>query len=288
MLEWKIWAELGIEVAKRGFDAIQNRHAPINSDEFIREFKESQKKVVDTLALTDISSQPDDVLVAHTVELLRALAATVKGNLRRRDAIVNANYMIPVAPTPELQKRAHFCEETWAHTSYTCFLETKHWAQQSPDMPAEFLLPVSTAPEHLLFGAPKAFASGATEIIHNTKSAHRLINKKRSPDIHHAVQRYFRERHTRIRSFVSLPIPCMRPVPGLAPFRSENLGVVNIHSDQTSVLGVFPGNQRKMELFLSSNLQALAYFVAALHFKSLKALPPGPADPTTLPPAPSS
>lgn len=53
----------------------------------------------------------------------------------------------------------------------------------------------------------------------------------------------------------------------LSSFGSQSMGVVNVQADKTAVLGVFRGNQRKMQSLLSPFLHTLSYYVMWLHFR---------------------
>src|SRR5581483_7579773 len=107
------------------------------------------------------------------------VVAIVKGSMGNHETTVNACYMVPVAPTLDLALA--FQERHWDLGAYLCFLQLQSWAEETPDLPTELVIPVSEAAADRLFGAPRAFASNRLEVVNDTRKCHKSIDKQRCP-----------------------------------------------------------------------------------------------------------
>ena len=266
-VDWAI-LELLVEVGGRSWDAIKNRQSPYNTERFIQAHDENLRQTIDNLL--DISDHSQPVLVDNVRSILRAISSVVKANIRDQNVIVNANYMVPRPAAPELMKEAAFCDSKRRHDSYKCFLELRSWAYDTPDLPSRLVLPVDKTAGEMLFGAPTAYATHRTVIVRNTRKVYKTIDKRKHPEIRHAVEDYFNAHRDRIRSFATLPIrvPTFFNAQQLRQFNcaaNDVIGVMNVQSSKTSVLGVFEGNQRKLEMAIGPYVHILAHHVLRLH-----------------------
>jgi hypothetical protein len=203
MIEWGL-IELAGEICTRGWDALKNKSALYNTDEFAKAHLENLRKSIDNIQ--DISGHSQEVLRDGAREILKMIAAVVKANIRDENVEVNANYMVPCAATDDVMARALFCDSKRRASSYACFLELAMWAKDGPDLPSKVILPVDKSPGDMLFGAPRAYATGKIDVVQNTKSIHRKINRQTHREIRQKVEDFFHDYHTHIRSFGSIPM----------------------------------------------------------------------------------
>jgi hypothetical protein len=191
------------------------------------------------------------------------VGSTIRDCVARKS--VNANYMIPLEPTEALMAQARFCDRKEPLTAYSRFLALQLWAYDvEGGYPNKFVLPVAAGDAGLdLFGAPRAFRRMRTEIVPKTLSAHGLIPRTHAR-IRAEVKEYFKAHRDTLRSFASFPV--------FAPSwshrslrRNSVIAVVNVQSMKTSILGVFEGNQRKLEMALSPFLHVLSYYFINMH-----------------------
>jgi hypothetical protein len=276
-IDWAI-IELVVEATTRGWDAIRNRRSPYNTERFLAAHDENLKRSIDNLQ--DISTHSVEVLAENARGVLRMISAVVKANIRDQNVEVNANYMIPRPAAQDLMDGALFCDRKRRSDSYGCFLTLQAWAHDAPDLPNPVILPVDKAGNEMLFGAPAAYSKNQTQILRNTRKAHKLIDKNKHREIRQQVENYFSENGQHIRSFASLPIrvPPFLTRPELQHFTcasTDTIGVVNVQSSKTSVLGVFEGNQRKLEMALAPFVHVLAHHVLRLHYVAGAAKPGG-------------
>lgn len=255
----------GGELAARAYDAWVSRGAPYRSEEFIRELSEYQKKSIDLVHSLDSLSEPE--LREGAQGVLRMLAFTVEAYHRKADGIrVNANYMIPTAPTDDLVQQALFTTRDRHVNSFRCFLQLVMWAEHSDGCPEDVLLPVELPSSHhpLLFGAPHAFVHQEMQVVGNTEDLWQVTQAEEYAPTRMQIAEFFKRQSDRFKSFASFP---MSVPPGKAhTCQHPVMGVVNIDSNKTALLGQHRSNQAKLRQVLAPLIHILSYYVWRLHF----------------------
>lgn len=125
--------QFGYEVVTRGWDWYKTRGTPFRTDAFIEEHSECVKAAIDLV--TDVESLADDELEKAIGEILRMIANIARA-LRPKDE-VNASYMVPLPPTPELIQQARFTDRRLPPAAFECFLVLKGWAKDIPTFPRD-------------------------------------------------------------------------------------------------------------------------------------------------------
>jgi hypothetical protein len=259
-----------VEVLKRGVDVVTTHGAPYNSDEFVEAFSTASKRAIDLLG--DIKEYTPAELDAGAKGVLRLIASVVTAYHRQARLTINANYMIPVAPTPERAARARFCTKDRRAGTFGCFLELKAWATDDCGFPRGLLLPVERLDEErsvdaLLMGAPWALAHGKSYLVNDTLNLYEHMVSFENETVRRDVREYFDRHKNQVRSFISLPV--------VAPAGRENvcdwpaIAVVNIQSSRRRLMGWFPGNRRKLELTLAPLVQTFAHFMIRMYYDLL-------------------
>jgi hypothetical protein len=264
------WAGLGVEIVGRAFDAFRNRRSLNSTERFLNAHRDALNLQIDNIQ--DIGSHSPEVLREGTRSALRTICAVVKGNIRDQRAEINANYTLPKPSTQALMDRAIFCDRNWRYDAFSCFLDLMMWAHPVPHLPDSLVLPVPRgASEGLLFGAPRAFATGKTDVIRSTLKAHKSIDSRKNKQLRNDVEAYFASHKSHMSSFASVPIrmPAFtRSVNGgqFTCSPQDVIGVVNIQSSKKAIFGVLKGNEQKMEIWLAPHLHVLAHHLLRLHY----------------------
>ncbi len=268
MFDWK----LALEIASRLWDAARSYGAPYNSDEFIQAHADALNNITDFLPHLEEATKPE--LKDFAKQILRQIAAVVEAYHRKTDVHINANYMIPERPTPELRAAALFTRPGRDLNSFSCFLVLKEWAHPPGGMPERLVLPVEAeaGTDELLFGAPRAFVNDRDYMVNDTAEMYPHFQDQESSKIRGAVAEYFKGHGERMRSFVSFPVP--PPGPGdYGPCARDVIAVVNVQSTHSYLLGFFKGNQAKLRIVLTPFLHALAQCLVRVYYS-----PPTGAD----------
>ena len=231
------------------------------TERFLNAHRDALNLQIDNIQ--DIGSHSPEVLREGTRSALRTICAVVKGNIRDESAEINANYMLPRPSSQALMDRATFCDRNWRYDAFSCFLELMMWAHPVPHLPESLVLPITRgAGDGLLFGAPRAFATGKTDVIRNTLKAHKRIDARKNKQLRNDVEAYFSTHKSHMSSFASVPVrmPAFTKSPnGAAQFTcapQDVIGVVNIQSSKKAIFGVLKGNQQKMEIWLAARGRA--------------------------------
>lgn len=260
-----VWFWAGL--VKRGYDILATYGAPYNSEEFVVAYSEASKKAVDLLG--DVQGYSAAELEAGATGMLRLIASVVTAYHRDKGADINANYMLPVQPTPELVARAKFCTKDRRHNSFGCFLELEGWASDDRGFPRDLLIPVerldeAVSTDALLMGAPWAFAHGKSYLVEDTLHLYEHLSTHENYTIRVEVKEYFERHKHEIRSFISLPVA--PPADEAHRFDWPAIAIVNIQSNKPRLMGWFPGNRRKLELTLAPLVQTFSHFVMRLYY----------------------
>lgn len=272
-----------VEIGSRVYDVARSHGAPYNSEEFVQEVSDYLRDAIDLLP--DLSSLTQEQIKTGACAVLRMIAATVEAYHRKTDVSIGANYMVPVVPTKELRARIEarrFIETGRELSDFECFLETKLAATGGPrGIPTDLVLPVERAEKSArqLFGASTAFQSQRMQLINDVRHevGHALWEHPDQP-VKNAVMEYF-DNHKKngLLSFASLPIepPLSRP----HTCDRHVMAVVNIHSNNTYLLGWYEGNRNKLRLVLEPLLHILAQHVLLLDFPPASRVNPAAQNP---------
>ncbi len=200
--------------------------------------------------------------------VLQAIAIVVRAYHRKRDVTINANYMVPEPGSEALLKAALFCDKRRQPASFRCFLVLKLWAYAPGPLPY-IVLPVDNhddedSQQTSLFGAPWSFANGRASIIRDTQRLKKHLRGYENRKTRAEITEYFRKHRDHLRSFASLPIETPKGTSGFVP--NQVIGVLNIDSSKTAVLGLFNGNQRKLHVALIPYLNLLAKLIVRRHY----------------------
>jgi hypothetical protein len=257
------WACFGLDLGRRLRDAIRSGRAAFQSDEFVRTYCQHLERCI---ALT---RQLGDATLSEAARIqLDTIATLVKAYDGEPDARTNVNYMIPRAVKDVPCESIQFTGGRDL-SSFSSVLQLVMWAESTKGLsePRAFALPV----EHgsgpyaadLLFGAPAAYVNNSLQIVSDTLRAYRTI--KNNEHVRRAVQQYWEDNRSRVRSFVSLPLKCP---PGYD--RPDRLiAVVNVQSSERAMLGYSKVTHARLQMALSPFLLVLSYFVAEMHLQEI-------------------
>lgn len=165
--------------------------------------------------------------------ILKLICRIVELFLGSQDNLhVNASLM-RCEPVEKWSENGHFHDVIFAAPSraldaYRCVLHLSVWAK-APNDSARICLPVAKQSDILLFGAPRTFVSGVMEYVANTRDAATLseLVARQDDDVRDEIKRYLDQRREFFVSFVSVALR----------YGEETLGVLNVQSDQTEILG---------------------------------------------------
>jgi hypothetical protein len=196
------------EAGSRLYDVWSRRSAPYSSDEFTAKLSEFHIQSLELVRKID-SLNPLE-LQQGSRSVLKMLALTVEAYHRKSGVRVNANYMIPYAPTAELLRRALFVQKNRGVDSFQCFLRIEAWADPSDGLPEDVILPVEqpvSTEAPLLFGAPKAFVLKESDVIRDTSELWKITQSEPYFAIRREIDDFFKAQRDRFQSFASFPVP---------------------------------------------------------------------------------
>lgn len=233
-----------VEVAVRLWDAARLRGAPFLKESFLDAYTTGLISAIDVsrriAALTDAERQ------RAATSVLTIVASVVQASARK--GTFHASYMLPVEPTDEaIRTTCAFVDLRRRADSLASLLMLGGWSSSAGEglpVPGAFSLPVekpSQAGEDL-FGAPCAYMNNTPSVVNDTLRLGGHTKNVQSRDTREAIDAYFRKHGDRLRSFVSLPLR----VPEATNGDRRVLGVLNIQSSTTYVLGFWDGNRRKL------------------------------------------
>jgi hypothetical protein len=257
----------GIEILARVWDAVASFNAPFRTEAFVKAYADVVDNALDLAA--DVPQLGPQELEETTGGVLRAIALVVSAYHGHGKVQINANYMIPMPPSKELLEAASFLDKRRKPESFERFLVLQDWGSAHGTLP-NIILPVEKQGGTVLFGAPSSYSHNARYVVRDTRWLRKHLRGYESRELRQDVKRYFREHEKQVRSFVSWPLVASKGGDGIKA--NQVVAIVNVDSNRPAVLGLFPGNQRKLHIVLVPLLNLLTKLVVRKHYQTM-ALP---------------
>ena len=252
------------ELAKRGYDYWETRGAPFHRYEFMQKYITFLRDSIDMVP--NINALPVEEIPAAMTGLLQTTAAIVHAYHGSEKVAVNANLMVPMAPTRPLRDQAKFVRKDREVDSFRGFLHLEQWAYPDGNCPT-VVLPVEKegAMDPQLLGAPECFVTGKMQLIGDTLDIHNQLLDHENYSIRKEVGDFFDGQKKRLRSFVSFPLLPPKNVAHSCPH--SVLAVVNIDANRKHLTGMHFANQHKLGLALEPVIHILSHFVVRRYYR---------------------
>lgn len=266
-IEWISAAGSAVfEWGPRALDLFEHRGSPYTSEEFVESYAKGVRDAIDLVP--DVLQFGEAELRAGSEGVLSHMASVVRAYHGHKGVAVNANYMVPTAPTQTLLDEARFCRKERRPDTFGCFLVLEQWAKPQDSLPGRLVLPVEHADggDALLFGAPKAYLMNTPQIIDDT-SQWDLASDHESQKVKVELSEYFKRHAEHFQSFVSIPIapPSGRAFAAQVGCSHLVMGVVNIQCSRKNILGRVAANQRKLLMVLLPLVHILSYYLLRMN-----------------------
>jgi hypothetical protein len=140
----------------------------------------------------------------------------------------------------KFNKQVYFSDPTRLASTYDCLLTIVQSSSPLEHVPLEFSIPVDKDENRILFGAPRAFHSGANEVINDITSNEiddLLIGHPKI--VADSIKDFLGKME--YMSFASIP---------LRTSKGKSIGVVNIQSNRRYVMGSSPKDEERINSYL--------------------------------------
>lgn len=204
---------------------IQQAIAPYLNPDFIHYYTKTLTDAIEWLHyLPENTAEDIDNALKTILKMIRVVVAAYFGS--KDDLQINANIMVAVPLNRNdfdsypglvfMDARKHFY-------AYKCLLILTQWAVGDQNPRTNFAVPVHRDRTQVLFGAPKTYLTGETQIIGNTKDEAELsvLSSNQPSEISEQIRRYFLEQ-TDFCSFASWRLM----------YQEEPVGVLNVQSNR--------------------------------------------------------
>lgn len=228
----------GAALAKEVVDKRLGRGKFAKGD-FSERYSEALSCAVETIQ--DVSGYGVSQFNKCVPAILKVIVSIVELCWKQHGVEVHANVMIdlPVdfVEASEFHRRVQFTHEfDVPQKVYAKILKIEWWEGKDHGCPDDFILPISRDKDQLLFGAPRAFVLGKHQYISDSAAmtTTSIFIRDQQSCVKRAIVQYMAL--APFKSFVSIPLA----------FGDTVIGVLNIQSNQTHILGL--GSKREKEI----------------------------------------
>lgn len=240
-----------VQAADKATSLSRNR-GKLSGQKFLEQYTNALTESIRTLQLLPLRAEQVE---SAQKQLLRFVAEVVALYYEDRTGLsISASLMIP-APTAEFckpegrfQEAVHFADPLRNHDTYSCVLRLTVASDPLPNVPAEFVLPVDTDGDRLLFGSPRAFATGAESVVANTGDIghiKKLLTGQPESVVSQVVEFLDKQNY---KSLASLPLR----------LSERRVGVITIQSNQTDIFGKNERNAAEIKRYIGPLMDILA------------------------------
>jgi hypothetical protein len=227
----------------------------VGDREFIEAYARAVKDSINAAYLAHGMNQ--EQRIAAQKDILKSIRSIVhKFYDDKQDLEINACLMVAytIASAPsDIESRLRFKEKKRELRSYSYVLDLILWAENKPELPLEFALPVENASDtgdrfKLLPGAPYAFALERAAVISDTSALGDYFNNDgKYVDVAVKEEQMLYFQTYRFKSFAALPMKR----------EGEMVGVLNVQSNKVNIMGNGNENQKLVTDLLDPLKQAL-------------------------------
>ena len=215
----------------------------LSGQDFLEEYTKLLTDAIE--ALQDVHTYNATQLLQAQTKILKLIAAVVV--LYHPEAVglgINANLMLNEgvdnhSDGNKFADHVHFSDPQRTADTYSSVLSIRAWADPPQVAPHNFSVPVDSDPQRVLFGAPRAFASGKEMVIPNIHDR-KKVNKelKGQPEVVcNAIHAFFAQQ--KYRTFMSIVVKNS----------DKTIAILNLQADQLNVFGNL-GKQAEMKKFI--------------------------------------
>lgn len=232
--------------------ALRKNRGKLSGEEFVEKYTNGLIEAVKI-----ISYLPADQQYVHSAQkqILNFISSFVKLYYEDKENLeISANLMLPHKVNDYTTKEDKFNEDVKfvdimrSPSTYQCVLTLSISSASIQGLTKNFTLPVDSQKQRLLFGAPKAYVlDEITQVVDITNNIElNKVLEGQLPEVAKEIRGFLET--MKYKSFASLPLRDS----------DKTIGVVNIQSNQTHVLGKSKDQVEQVEKYIAPLISILA------------------------------